>query len=118
MLGGVVDAGQAVQVPVWAWRCTDCGWVGSGLASKGAADVEAARHQCGRHLADTKEEQSMSCRRCETEAVATYVRVENGNVQIVGCRPHLADLVGRLRRDRLEHPGPWADVSTQEDSHA
>lgn len=35
----------------------------------------------------------MSCQLCETEPVVTYVRVENANVQIVGCVKHLKVLL-------------------------
>lgn len=40
----------------------------------------------------------MSCTKCETEPIETYVRVGNGNVKIVGCEPHLYQLIEQNRR--------------------
>ena len=58
----------------------------------------------------------MSCRACEAitsgdvsypAAGAVYVRVGNGNVEIVGCRAHQAQLIDILRRG----------LAAQEDQH-
>ena len=38
----------------------------------------------------------MSCEACEVDYLTTYVRVGNGNVEIAGCKVHLAELLRRL----------------------
>lgn len=39
----------------------------------------------------------MSCKHCEENPVVTYVRVGNGNVEVVGCIKHLRELIENLR---------------------
>lgn len=39
----------------------------------------------------------MSCKNCEENPVVTYVRVGNGNVQVIGCVKHLRELIDKLR---------------------
>lgn len=39
----------------------------------------------------------MSCRACEDDAVTAYIRVGNGNVEVVGCTDHLRLLIERNR---------------------
>ena len=40
----------------------------------------------------------MSCVKCEEESVRTFVRVGNGNVEIIGCKKHLKELIDLLRK--------------------
>jgi hypothetical protein len=42
----------------------------------------------------------MSCIVCDETPVSTYVRVQNGNVEITGCKEHLTELLRLLRLAR------------------
>lgn len=44
----------------------------------------------------------MSCKDCEENPVVTYVRIGNGNVQVIGCLKHLRELIEKLRRSKEE----------------
>lgn len=43
----VKQSGQTTvttTVPAWLWRCTECGWLGTGWTSEGGATKEGADH--------------------------------------------------------------------------
>lgn len=39
----------------------------------------------------------MSCVRCETPELETFIRIGNANVMIVGCEIHLKELIRLVR---------------------
>lgn len=39
----------------------------------------------------------MSCKNCEDKPVVSYVRIDEANVEFIGCEKHLKRLINLLR---------------------
>lgn len=39
----------------------------------------------------------MTCKKCEDEPIVSYVRIDEANVEIIGCEKHLKRLIELLR---------------------